>query len=69
MKFTVFFLFYKFRDFTAFSFHIRIPIIFEGVLAHTAACHLKENDHVYIDGHLSADPPSNVTRNQASVQV
>ncbi|MBA0782217.1 hypothetical protein Gotri_003076 [Gossypium trilobum] len=46
-----------------------IPIIFEGDLAHTAAFHLKENDHVYIDGQLTADPPSNATRNQASVQV
>ncbi|XVF00470.1 hypothetical protein REPUB_Repub04eG0003900 [Reevesia pubescens] len=47
-----------------------IPIIFEGDLAHIAACHLKENDHVYIDGQLSADPPSsNATQGQANVQV
>ncbi|EOX96863.1 Plastid transcriptionally active 9, putative [Theobroma cacao] len=47
-----------------------IPIIFEGDLAHIAACHLKENDHVYIDGQLSADPPSsNATHAQANVQV
>ncbi|XP_022762604.1 protein OSB2, chloroplastic [Durio zibethinus] len=47
-----------------------IPIIFEGDLAHIAACHLKENDHVYIDGQLSADPPSsNANHGQANVQV
>ncbi|KAK8516650.1 hypothetical protein V6N13_080744 [Hibiscus sabdariffa] len=47
-----------------------IPIIFEGDLAHVAAFHLKENDHVYIDGQLSADPPSSgATQNQANVQV
>ncbi|XVE48453.1 hypothetical protein DITRI_Ditri01bG0003600 [Diplodiscus trichospermus] len=47
-----------------------IPIIFEGDLAHIAACHLKENDHVYIDGQLSADPPSsNAASGQANVQV
>ncbi|KAE8654409.1 putative VQ motif-containing protein [Hibiscus syriacus] len=46
-----------------------IPIIFEGDLAHVAACHIKENDHVYIDGQLSADPPSDATQNQANVQV
>ncbi|GMJ08240.1 plastid transcriptionally active 9, ORGANELLAR SINGLE-STRANDED DNA BINDING PROTEIN 2 [Hibiscus trionum] len=47
-----------------------IRIIFEGDLAHVAAFHLKENDHVYIDGQLSADPPSSgATQNQANVQV
>ncbi|XWS67386.1 hypothetical protein CRYUN_Cryun04dG0002900 [Craigia yunnanensis] len=47
-----------------------IPIIFEGDLAHIAACHLKENDHVYIDGQLSADrPTSNATHGQTNVQV
>ncbi|XVE94292.1 hypothetical protein REPUB_Repub01dG0268500 [Reevesia pubescens] len=47
-----------------------IPIIFEGDLAHIAVCHLKENDHVYIDGQLSADPPSsNATHGQANVQL
>lgn len=47
-----------------------IPIIFEGDLAHIAACHLKENDHVYIDGQLTADQPSsNATHSQANVQV
>lgn len=45
-----------------------IPIIFEGDLAHIAACHLKENDHVYIDGQLTDDPPSE-TNGQANVQV
>ncbi|OMO92375.1 Primosome PriB/single-strand DNA-binding protein, partial [Corchorus olitorius] len=45
-----------------------IPIIFEGDLAHVAASHLKEDDHVYIDGQLTADPPSE-NNGQANVQV
>ncbi|KAL3612392.1 hypothetical protein D5086_003412 [Populus alba] len=42
------------------SYHspaLRIPIIFEGDLAHIAASHLKKGDFVYIDGQLSTDPP------------
>ncbi|GAB2291444.1 hypothetical protein Dimus_025699 [Dionaea muscipula] len=35
---------------------LRLPIVFEGDLAHTAACHLKEKDDIYIAGELSADP-------------
>ncbi|XP_010265383.1 PREDICTED: protein OSB2, chloroplastic-like isoform X2 [Nelumbo nucifera] len=47
-----------------------IPIIFEGDLAHTAACHLKENDRVYVGGQLSADPPPFAMQHgQANVQV
>ncbi|KAF5956578.1 hypothetical protein HYC85_003803 [Camellia sinensis] len=47
-----------------------IPIIFEGDLAHIAACHLKEKDFVYIDGQLSADPPPfTMSQGQANVQV
>lgn len=49
---------------------ISIPIVFEGDLAHTAACHVKENDNIYIAGHLSADKlPLNLTRNQDYFQV
>ncbi|KAA8535703.1 hypothetical protein F0562_030706 [Nyssa sinensis] len=47
-----------------------IPIIFEGDLAHIAACHLKEKDCVYIAGQLSADPPPfTISQGQANVQV
>ncbi|KAI4352714.1 hypothetical protein L6164_006936 [Bauhinia variegata] len=34
-----------------------IPAIFEGDLAHIAACHLKENDCIHVAGQLYADPP------------
>uniref|UniRef100_A0A2P2K527 Uncharacterized protein n=1 Tax=Rhizophora mucronata TaxID=61149 RepID=A0A2P2K527_RHIMU len=48
----------------------RIPITFEGDLAHIAACHLKENDCVYVAGQLSAHPPSfNVIEAEAQLQV
>ncbi|XP_074586958.1 uncharacterized protein LOC141842873 [Curcuma longa] len=36
----------------------RIPVIFEGDLAQIAACHLKENDLIYVAGQLSGDAPS-----------
>ncbi|KAB5521395.1 hypothetical protein DKX38_025714 [Salix brachista] len=42
------------------SYHspaLRIPIIFEGDLAHIAASHLKKGDFVKIGGQLSTDPP------------
>ena len=39
------------------SYNIRIPIIFEGDLAHIAASHLKKGDFVNIGGQLSTDPP------------
>lgn len=39
------------------SYNIRIPIIFEGDLAHIAASHLKKGDFVKIGGQLSTDPP------------
>ncbi|CAK9162472.1 unnamed protein product [Ilex paraguariensis] len=46
-----------------------IPVIFEGDLAHIAACHLKEKDRVYIAGHLSADPPPfTLSQGQANAQ-
>ena len=34
---------------------IRIPVIFEGDLAHTANCHLKKNDRVHITGQIFVD--------------
>lgn len=48
-----------------------IQVIFEGNLAHIAACHLKENDYVHIAGQLSADPPpfTKYQQGQANVQV
>uniref|UniRef100_A0A7N0V1Y2 Uncharacterized protein n=1 Tax=Kalanchoe fedtschenkoi TaxID=63787 RepID=A0A7N0V1Y2_KALFE len=33
-----------------------MPVLFEGDLAHVVACHVKENDYVYVVGHLSAKP-------------
>uniref|UniRef100_A0A1J3FW94 Protein OSB4, chloroplastic n=1 Tax=Noccaea caerulescens TaxID=107243 RepID=A0A1J3FW94_NOCCA len=32
-----------------------VPVIFEGDLAHTANCHLKKNDRVYITGQIFVD--------------
>ncbi|XP_057545475.1 protein OSB3, chloroplastic/mitochondrial-like [Amaranthus tricolor] len=47
-----------------------ISVIFEGDLAITAATHLKENDTVYVAGHLSPDYlPINLTNDQVKVQV
>lgn len=34
---------------------VRVPVIFEGDLAHTANCHLKKNDRVYITGQIFVD--------------
>lgn len=49
---------------------IRIPIIFEGDLAHVAACHLKKNDHIHISGQLFADaPPSTTPQTPVNIQV
>ncbi|KAH9605242.1 hypothetical protein KSS87_011096 [Heliosperma pusillum] len=49
---------------------VRMPVIFQGDLAYTAMMHLKENDVVYIGGHLSPEPvPINLTNNQANVQI
>ncbi|RZC56640.1 hypothetical protein C5167_015487 [Papaver somniferum] len=36
---------------------IEIPIIFEGHLAQTAVCHLKERDLIHIAGHFCEGPP------------
>ncbi|XP_057979851.1 protein OSB2, chloroplastic-like [Malania oleifera] len=47
-----------------------IPVIFEGDLAHIAACHLKEKDCVYIVGKLNADPsPFTASKGQTNIQV
>ncbi|KAK4419170.1 protein OSB2, chloroplastic [Sesamum alatum] len=35
---------------------LSIPVVFEGELAHVAACHVKENDCVFVSGQLSVDP-------------
>lgn len=49
----------------------RIPVLFEGDLAQVAALHLKEKDHVCIEGQLIADPPTviNSSRARTDVQV
>ncbi|OWM86867.1 protein OSB2, chloroplastic-like [Punica granatum] len=58
------------RDQPSDSSPLWIPIVFEGDLANIAASHLKENDHVCIEGQLSADPPTiGVSPSQANVQV
>ncbi|KAI3447616.1 hypothetical protein Pfo_004281 [Paulownia fortunei] len=33
-----------------------VPVVFEGDLAHVVACHVKENDCVFVSGQLSMDP-------------
>uniref|UniRef100_A0A1D1XF76 Protein OSB3, chloroplastic/mitochondrial n=1 Tax=Anthurium amnicola TaxID=1678845 RepID=A0A1D1XF76_9ARAE len=35
--------------------HFWIPVVFQGDLAETAACNLKEKDHVYVTGQLSGE--------------
>ncbi|XP_026663291.1 protein OSB2, chloroplastic-like isoform X2 [Phoenix dactylifera] len=47
-----------------------IPIIFQGDLAQCAACHLKENDLIYVIGKLSGDvPPFTIKDAQTKIQV
>lgn len=47
-----------------------IPLIFEGNLAHTAACHLREDDYICVAGQLSGEPPPvTINQGQAKVQV
>lgn len=47
-----------------------IPIIFQGDLAQCAACHLKENDLIYITGQLSGDVPTFTIKDaQTKIQV
>ncbi|XP_057992185.1 protein OSB2, chloroplastic isoform X3 [Hevea brasiliensis] len=49
---------------------LRIPIIFEGNLAHVASSHLKKGDYVYIAGQLiSGSPPIDVIGGQAQVWI
>ena len=56
--------------FSAIPAATRVPIIFEGDLAHTAAMHLKQMDTVHIAGQLSPDPlPINLTNDRVDVQV
>ncbi|KAJ0083102.1 hypothetical protein Patl1_11639 [Pistacia atlantica] len=54
---------------TSDSPQLWIPVVFEGDLAHIAACHLKKDDHVHIAGQLTADPPSPIASQRANVQV
>lgn len=35
---------------------LMIPVVFVGDLAHVVACHVKENDSVYVSGKFSMDP-------------
>ncbi|PIA40874.1 hypothetical protein AQUCO_02400139v1, partial [Aquilegia coerulea] len=47
-----------------------IPVIFEGDLAHVAACHLKEKDFVHVAGQLTGNPPQFTTdKGQSGIQV
>ncbi|XP_010045341.2 protein OSB2, chloroplastic [Eucalyptus grandis] len=58
------------RDESPDSPSLWIPITFEGDLAHVAASHLRENDHVCIAGQLSTNPPPlDVNQGQTKVQV
>lgn len=57
---------------TAFihSVNIRIPVLFEGDLAHTANCYLKKNDRVHITGQILGDViQSGANSDQAYVQL
>lgn len=48
----------------------RIPIIFEGDLAKTAARYINKDDQIHVSGKLFIDsPPPNMTYAQANVQV
>ncbi|TKY44506.1 OSB3 [Spatholobus suberectus] len=50
--------------------HSPIPVIFEGDLAHSAKCHLKQNDFIHIAGQLSTDPPHlQQQQHQTNIQV
>ncbi|KAI3965396.1 hypothetical protein MKX01_042877 [Papaver californicum] len=47
-----------------------IPVIFEGYLAHIAACHLKEKDLIHVAGHLSGESPElSKERGHSSIQL
>ncbi|XP_050218104.1 protein OSB3, chloroplastic/mitochondrial-like [Mercurialis annua] len=50
--------------------NFRIPVTFEGDLAHAAASHLKKDDHIYIAGQLTAEPLHiDVSQDQAPVRI
>lgn len=53
---SVSFLLFSALPLTTLSLHVRIPLIFEGDLAHTAKCHLKANDFIHIAGTLTTHP-------------
>jgi len=56
----------KFIDFV----NIRIPVLFEGDLAHTANSYLKKNDRVHITGQILGDViQSGANSDQAHVQL
>ncbi|RDX75033.1 Protein OSB3, chloroplastic/mitochondrial, partial [Mucuna pruriens] len=58
------------RQHSPTSPYLSIPVIFEGDLAHTAACHLKQNDFIHILGQLSTDPPHlEQHQHQTNIQV
>lgn len=51
-------------------FFVRIPIVFEGDLAHTADLHLKDSDFVFVAGSLRSDLDNlSAGEDQARLQV
>ncbi|KAI3954334.1 hypothetical protein MKW92_002481 [Papaver armeniacum] len=47
-----------------------IPLIFEGYLAHIAACHLKEKELIHVSGHLTGESPElSKERGHSSIQL
>ncbi|XP_026405452.1 protein OSB3, chloroplastic/mitochondrial-like isoform X1 [Papaver somniferum] len=52
------------------STHLWIPLVFEGYLAHIAACHLKESDLIHVSGHLTGESPElSKERGHSSIQL
>ncbi|KAI3863560.1 hypothetical protein MKW92_011885 [Papaver armeniacum] len=57
-------------DKTQGSTPLWIPLIFEGYLAHIAACHLKEKDLIHVSGHLTGESPElSKERGHSSIQL
>ncbi|XP_026431195.1 protein OSB2, chloroplastic-like [Papaver somniferum] len=57
-------------DKTQGSTPLWIPLIFEGYLAHIAACHLKEKDLIHVSGHLTGESPVlSKERGHSSIQL
>lgn len=55
---------------TIFFLLDRIPVVFEGDLAHIAASHLKEKDHICVEGQLCPGSPAfHDTPGQTNIQV